>query len=259
VVDEVLAVGDYAFQQKCLNKMQDVSRRGRTVLFVSHNTAAVQALCSRAILLNEGRIAASGHVQQVVLEYLRAGMNQAGERTWPDPSAAPGDDVVRLRAIRARTKHGQVGSEFTLTEPFSIEIEFWVLRPDHQLDVGLYIYNEAGNLLFVTGDFQDPHWHGRPRPAGIHRSICNIPANLLNEGSISILVGISTSPNISRVIERDAITLRLVDDFEDGGARGSLTREWPGGAVRPLLRWSFDFEPEKIINESKERNNKVRI
>jgi lipopolysaccharide transport system ATP-binding protein len=248
VIDEVLAVGDAAFQKKCLNKMQDVSRRGRTVLFVSHNTAAVQTLCTRAILLNEGMIVAIGNVQQVVLEYLREGMHQAGERTWPDRSQAPGDTVVRLRAVRARNTEGQVQSEFTLTEQFSIEVEFWVLH-DYQLDVALYIYNEAGSLLFVTGDFQDPHWHGKFRPVGIHRSICSIPANLLNEGSITILVGISTNPNIARVIERDAITLRLIDDFDHGGARGNYTREWPGGAVRPRMEWSFGFEPHQIYDD----------
>jgi len=183
-------------------------------------------------------------VEQVGLEYLRAGMHQAGERAWPDPASAPGDSVVRLRAVRARNAAGRIGSEFKLTEPFSIEVEFWVLQEGHKLDVGLFIYNESGSLLFVTGDFQDPHWHDSPRPVGIHSSICNIPSDFFNEGTISILAGISTKPNISRVIERDAITLRLLDDFEGGGARGNYTREWPGGFVRPRMQWSFGFEAE---------------
>jgi lipopolysaccharide transport system ATP-binding protein len=242
LVDEVLAVGDAEFQKKCLGKMHEVSGQGRTVLFVSHNMAAVQSLCTRAILLREGAVANDGNVHSVVLEYLQSGMNQAGERTWSSPANAPGDAVARLRAVRARNADGLIGSEFNLTEAFSIEVEFWVLQEGHQLDVGLYVYNEAGGLLFVTGDFQDPHWNGRPRPIGIHRSICNIPGDFLNEGTISILAGISTNPHTLHAVERDAITLRLIDDFRSGGARGNYTREWPGGLVRPRMEWSFEFE-----------------
>jgi lipopolysaccharide transport system ATP-binding protein len=71
LVDEVLAVGDHQFQKKCLGKMGDVARSGRTVLFVSHNMSAIQALCSRALLLRGGRLAASGAADAVVTEYLR--------------------------------------------------------------------------------------------------------------------------------------------------------------------------------------------
>src|SRR5438445_3846127 len=90
IVDEVLSVGDAAFQRKCLGKMSDVAREGRTVVFVSHNMIAVQQLCHRAVWLDEGRIRCDGPSTHVVAEYLQAGADHAMERTWPTIERAPG-------------------------------------------------------------------------------------------------------------------------------------------------------------------------
>ena len=250
LVDEVLAVGDAEFQRRCLGKMQDVAGAGRTVIFVSHNMAAVQRLCSRAVLLEGGGVAHSGPVQQVIDGYLHSGMQQLGERVWNDPATAPGDDVARLRAVRACNPQGQVASQFKVTEPFCIEVEFWVLAPDNRLDVGLDFYNGAGDSIFVTSDFQDKAWNHRNRPVGIHTSRCHLPGNLLNEGTISVNAAVVTNPRGVHVIEKDAITLRIIDDFEPGGARGNYTREWPGGAVRPLMEWTFGFHAPEDEKDS---------
>jgi len=88
VIDEVLAVGDAAFQKKCLGKMQDVATQGRTVLFVSHNMQAVQALCPRAIMLEGGRVATTGNTNDVLARYLAAGGEDS--HTWTRPANAPG-------------------------------------------------------------------------------------------------------------------------------------------------------------------------
>src|SRR6476659_6410908 len=84
LVDEVLAVGDARFQKKCLNKMEDVGHGGRTVIFVSHNMSAVTRICQRAILLEEGRVVASGESHDIVSAYLRGGAGTTGVREWPD-------------------------------------------------------------------------------------------------------------------------------------------------------------------------------
>ena len=250
IVDEVLAVGDSTFQKKCLRKMQAVAGEGRTVLFVSHNMAAVQRLCTRAILLEDGKVVRDGAVQQVVLEYLDSGIEKQGERAWPDISRAPGNDVVRLRAVRALDATSLISSTFNVREPLCIEIEFDVLAEGHQLNAGLYFYDESGALVFVTGDFQDSTWQEKPRPVGVHRSICHVPGNLLNEGVLSILVGVATHPYTLHAIEPDAITIKVIDDLQPGGARGNYPREWPGGSVRPMMEWSFDFEPPNKMEQS---------
>jgi hypothetical protein len=153
-----------------------------------------------------------------------------------------GDDVVRLKSVRAVGADGRVRAEFSVTEPIDVAVEMWVLQGDYPLSVSLYFYDEAGVLVFMTGDFQDPHWQNMPRPQGIHRSTCHIPPHLLNEGTLSVLVGVSTDPHTLHALERDAITIRLLDNLSPGGARGAYTRDWPGGVVRPLFRWTFAFE-----------------
>ena len=243
LIDEVLAVGDTAFQKKCLGKMEDVANKGRTIFFVSHNMAAIERLCTKAILLDGGKIVQIGPVNQVINTYLSSKLYQAGERIWTDSKLAPGNDIVRLKAVRAVNTKGEVMNEFRMNESFYIELEFIVLSNDYLLNASFYFYDRNGNLIFFTGDFQDAKWQNSPRPIGIHRSRCFIPENFLNEGTASILVGVSTNPNLLHAVERDAIIIKIVDDFQEGGARGNYTRSWPGGTVRPLLKWSFEFEP----------------
>nr|MBA3737255.1 ABC transporter ATP-binding protein [Actinomycetota bacterium] len=98
LVDEVLAVGDAAFQKKCLGRMEELSGTGRTVLFVSHSMPSVLRLCPRVILLDGGHVTADGNSSAVVEEYMGRGSGGA-EREWPDRAAAPGDDRVRLASV----------------------------------------------------------------------------------------------------------------------------------------------------------------
>src|SRR5262249_35265102 len=96
VVDEVLAVGDAQFQKKCLGKMGDVAKQGRTVLFVSHNMLAVQNLCNVAVRLASGRLIDRGSPGTVVAAYLQDGAKSESCVVWPDSANAPGDDSARL-------------------------------------------------------------------------------------------------------------------------------------------------------------------
>src|SRR5207237_4395560 len=99
LVDEVLAVGDAAFQRKCIGRMGEVGRAGRTIVFVSHSMTAITRLCRRAICLEQGRIAADGPAPEVAARYLRSDLGTIAERAWAEPSAAPGDQVARLRSV----------------------------------------------------------------------------------------------------------------------------------------------------------------
>jgi len=245
LVDEVLAVGDVQFQNKCMGKIEQVAGQGRTILFVSHNMPAVQRLCTRGLLLSDGGIAAQGDVHQVVHTYLSLGLQQSGERIWSNQTAAPGDEVTRLKAVRALDSSMQVTSEFTVRDDFYLEVEFWVFAPGQNINVYIYIYNESGNLVFVTGDFQDGEWHRKPRAAGVHKSRCRIPRDLLNIGDLRILAGLVTPPNTLRAIERDALLIRINENLSTEGSRGFYPNDWPGGAVRPRLRWEYEFTPEQ--------------
>jgi lipopolysaccharide transport system ATP-binding protein len=240
LVDEVLAVGDVEFQRKCLGKMEEVAERGRTVMFVSHNMAAIQRLCTRGILLRDGAIAADTNVPSAIREYLASGLEQPGERIWSSPEEAPGDEVVRLKAVRARNAKMEIASRFGVSDEWYLEVEFWVLVPGVNINVNINLYDEAGTLIFVMGDFQDDRWQNRPRSTGVHCSRCTIPGNLLNEGSIRVLVALVSPPETLRAMERDVVYFEIQDDLSTAGARGFYAGPWPGGAVRPAIHWEFE-------------------
>jgi lipopolysaccharide transport system ATP-binding protein len=245
LVDEVLAVGDVQFQKKCMGKIEQVAGLGRTVLFVSHNMPAVQRLCTRGILLSDGRAVRDDNIRPVIQEYLTLDLGQAGERTWPNIESAPGDNVARLRAVRALNVNGEVSSDFSVRDDWSLEVEFAVLVPGFQVNINIFLYDESGGLICMTGDFQ-MEWHDRTREVGVHRSRCRIPKDLLNDGTIRVLAAVVSPPSTLRGIERDAISVRINEDLSTSGARGFYPNPWPGGAMRPRLEWEFGYTPQSF-------------
>ena len=149
LVDEVLAVGDARFQAKCLDKMRDVGRHGRTVLFVSHNLLSVTRLCERAILIDGGKVWKDGPSQDVVTAYVNAGRDHTAAREWADNAQAPGRDVVRLRAVRVRTTDGPVTDSVDIRQPVALEMEYDVLEPGHILLPNFQFFNDAGIHMFA--------------------------------------------------------------------------------------------------------------
>jgi lipopolysaccharide transport system ATP-binding protein len=244
LVDEVLAVGDMKFQRKCLNKMQDIGKHGRTVLFVSHNMPAVSNLCQRVILLDEGKIIQDGPSLQVVGRYLSEGFGGSAVREWPDPVKAPGNEGVRLRAVRVKLKDGQVANSVGIREPVSIEVEFDVLSPDKILLPSFGFWNEQGICAFISLD-SDPEWRGKPRPSGHYVSSVTVPGNFLSPGTIYINVGISgLEPFHQFIHEQSVAAFQVVDNFGSNTSRGDYTGGL-GGVVRPLLEWNTRFRPRK--------------
>src|SRR5256885_9166223 len=144
LVDEVLAVGDARFQRKCLDKMQDVGKQGHTILFVSHNMAAITRLCPRTILLDQGHVLSDGPSHQVASEHLSGGLGTTAPRTWPGISPAPGDEIVRLLAVRVRAENGEVHDVMDIRKPIAIEMEFVVLQGGHELTPNYHFFNEHG-------------------------------------------------------------------------------------------------------------------
>ena len=235
VVDEVLAVGDAAFQKKCLGKMDAAARQGRTILFVSHNLHAVRALCRRAILLEHGRVVLDGPVHDVVDAYLRTVDEVAGDTAevqWPF-ERAPGDEATRLLAVRVRNAQGLVSFQQYLDEPITLEMEFSVHRPGLEINTSFHLYNQQDVCLFATADFHRPGWEARSMHPGRYRAACQIPANFLNEGlhRVSAMVVQQRTYFPAR---RDKVVSFVVHD------RGTLRHGYAGvwiGAVRPVLPW----------------------
>jgi lipopolysaccharide transport system ATP-binding protein len=240
IVDEVLAVGDAAFQKKCLNKMQDVGQEGRTVLFVSHSMPAITRLCERTILLEGGQVLDDGPSHRVVSSYLNSGLGTTAAREWPDLDQAPGDDVVRLRAVRVRTKDNKVSDALDIRQPVGLEMEYQVLQPGYTFMVYFRVLNEEGIELFITID-TEPTWRQRPRPAGHYVSTAWIPGNLLAEGTFFVGAAIRTvNPTVRRFHAYDAVAFQLIDTNEGDSARGDHTGGMRG-VIRPYLEWQTQF------------------
>lgn len=243
IIDEVLAVGDAEFQKKCLNKMEDVSSEGRTVIFVSHNMAAITRLCPRGILLSAGSVIEDGETHAIVSAYLTSGLGTTAVREWPDQADAPGDDTVSLRAIRVIDRQGKVVAGADIRNSIGLEMEYEVRKPGQVLMPYFRLSNEEGIVVFSTID-QDLRWHTEARKPGRYVSTAWIPGNLLGEGMIYVLAAMRTQRRKYRPFEiADAIAFNVVDKMEGGSARG----EWVGrlhGVVRPKLDWTTNYNAD---------------
>lgn len=242
IVDEVLAVGDADFQKKCLDKMEAVGEQGRTVLFVSHNMAAISRLCQRAILLDQGRIVADGPAHQVVATYMTSGTGTSAVREWPDDLNAPGKHFTRLREVKVVSVNGEISEAIDIRRPFTIEITFDVIEPGAILLPHFGLKNDSGVTVFVAVDL-DPEWRGRQRPKGRYTSVAHIPGNLLAEGVHFVSCHIRTlNPDRKESSVLSAISFTVVDSADGDSARGDYSKDMPG-VVRPLLKWETCFSP----------------
>lgn len=243
IVDEVLAVGDAEFQKKCLNKMEDVGKEGRTVLFVSHNMAAITRLCRRGILLSAGSVIDDGEAHGIVNSYLTAGLGTSAAREWPDLEDAPGDESVRLRGLRIVDENNNVSEGFDIRKPVGLQMEYDVLGGNEPMMPYYRLANDEGTVIFSTID-QDFRSHVEPRAPGRYVSTAWIPGNLLSEGTIYVTVAMRTKVRSYKpFIIGDAIAFNVIDTMEGDSARG----DWAGvldGAVRPKLDWTTDYRPD---------------
>jgi lipopolysaccharide transport system ATP-binding protein len=242
LVDEVLAVGDAAFQRKCLDKMQDVGRRGRTVLFVSHNMPAIARLCERTIMLDGGGVKLDGPSHRVVAAYLSSDVGTTAAREWRDPATAPGDHAAKLRAVRVRASDGTVTDAIDIRRPVGVEMEFDVCEPGWTFAANFDFFNEEGLLLFGAIE-TDPEWRNRVREPGRYVVTAWVPGNLLSEGTIIVDAELlTTHPTTQHFLERQVVAFHVVDSMEGDGARGDWGGSMPG-VIRPLLRWSTRAAP----------------
>lgn len=238
LIDEVLAVGDAEFQKKCLGKMEDAGKEGRTVFFVSHNMLAIRDLCTSAVVLKHGQIDLQGNISTAIEHYLMDKSDIAGEVSWESPASAPGNDQVKLKAVRIVSDSITTGKP-GIDKEIEIQVDYWNMEKDSRRLVSMHLFNSMGNLIFTSANFNccslmpDP-WLQKKYPVGEFRTSCVIPASLLNDGAHSIdlyINGVGAQDNI--ILERNILTFD-VQEAEEG--RTEYLGEWLG-AVRPRLLW----------------------
>jgi lipopolysaccharide transport system ATP-binding protein len=241
LVDEVLAVGDAEFQQRCLGRMEDFSGRGRTVLFVSHNMQTINQFCDRVMWLDEGRIAEDGDPSRVVSHYLQSTSYATGAYiSWPDDENAPGDDLARLLAVRAIDEEGNLAEAIDVREPIGIEMRYRILRPGPGVFTKIRARDGRGDVAFNAMDTRS-HANESSEP-GVYAATAWIPGNLLSEGKWTVDVAVCTmrSPKLhQRAARYEAVLWNVFDPGDGDSARGRFTGQLTG-IVRPLLDWGVE-------------------
>lgn len=237
IVDEVLAVGDVTFQKKCLDKMGEVSRGGRTILFVSHNMPAVRNLCDRGILLNRGTIIQDGKVTEVVPAYLSSTSNlHSSQQIW-SKKERPGNEAFKLNSVKLKDMLGKEIQSLDISQDILIEIHYEVVEAGAQVRFTLVLIDSEGNYVFSSLSNQDIEFHEKSLESGQYVSTCQIYGHLLSPGQYSVLIAGYTSHWHDKFMVEQAISFEAADD---GILKGDYNRMYVG-IVRPKLKWESYF------------------
>ena len=229
IVDEVLAVGDAEFQKKCLTKLGEVSRGGRTVLFVSHNMNSIRTLCSRAICMVDGEIRFDGPPQQVIGEYLRS--TRLEQSDWSDST---GDQVKcnYLKSIKIRDKNGVSTNVLDYDSPVILDIEYTVPETKNYM-VAARVTDASGNILFTSWDTD--FLKRPPVQAGSkQKTTCTITSNLLRPGEYTLTILLRKFTASDSPDELD-LSLTITES-------GCPVQKGRVGLIAPNLEWRLETE-----------------
>ena len=240
LMDEVLAVGDNIFQQKCLSKMQEIMQSGHTILFVSHNMSAIARLCKRAIILNKGEILSVGETEDAIKKYLYLNQSLVPEKVWENEDDCPQDELVRIRGVRIVNETGETINATDIGNPIGIEVTYDVLQSEYILTPSFSFYNSHKQNIFVLQDTQS-EWRARKRAPGRYKSVATIPANFLSEGSLTASVRFTSPDSISRLhVETEEVVGFEIIESVGNPTRGDYIGKFPG-IVRPLANWETEI------------------
>lgn len=221
VVDEVLAVGDMGFQKKCLGKMSEVSRGGRTVLFVSHNMAAIQNLCATAIVLNEGKLVFHGPSKQAIDFYLHSTDDGEGPQSHiVDVSKArrrAGLESVLQRLELYTTAHTPVRGTLSMGAPLQVRIHFFLEKPKDKIEVGIGFDTMFGQRIFTAHTSFEPGCFYEQQ-AGAQIYVCDIPSLTLVPGQYSIRIWVDSCSDSLDMVD-DAVRLQVIESDYYGTGR----------------------------------------
>jgi lipopolysaccharide transport system ATP-binding protein len=235
IVDEVLAVGDQSFQKKCLQKMEGMSSHGRTVIFVSHQIAAVTRLCRSALWLDAGRVREFGRSDLICSHYLANGQGAVSSREWAAADGpVPGSEWVRLERVEVMAD-GKPADRVDIKSSIEVTLDFEVLKNGKILIPNIHLYAEDGTLIFIAHDWHSG-WRTRPKTTGKYRTKFCVPGNFFSEGRITVRVAISTyDPFEIHINEADVVAFNVIESEAGDTARGDFAGHLPG-IIRPLIK-----------------------
>jgi lipopolysaccharide transport system ATP-binding protein len=242
VIDEVLAVGDAEFQKRCLGKIGEVANAGRTVLFVSHNMGMITSLCSRAILLEEGKVTAQGSASDTVLAYFSRGRLSPYTAEFSQNGKKVGDEFATLLAAQIESQQGEPTAEVDIRAPFKVKMRYQLHKATPNAPFpNFHFFDTRGEYVFVSSGSQYANTTGAE--AGIYVAECTVPGYLLNNGTYFIglaLTFVHQGIHVS-FFERDALAVSIRDPIDEtlDEMRNGYSGTVPG-PVRPQLDWMIE-------------------
>ena len=239
IVDEVLAVGDVEFQQKCINKMeQKGNNEGKTILFVSHNMTAIRQLCPRSILLETGSIHSVGPTDEIISKYLS--LNRTRSNSTVDFEQQVTDEIQLIKAS-VRPQECVNRTIIRTEDAILVEISYKVKQPISNFRVILRLVNQAGIEVFDSSDYL--FWPaGKAREVGKYISLCTIPGNLLNKGTYYIELTFDVPSNRLLLKPKEGLTFVIAEQSYD---QTGVTYDQVGavvspiGVIHPKLKWNI--------------------
>lgn len=238
VVDEVLAVGDAEFQKKAIGKMQDVSKgEGRTVLFVSHNMASVKALCTRGIVLENGKVSFDGVIDSAIDLYLKKeyeGISSTGE--YANKEDISGDFI--LNTIQLLNSKSEVTAMFLSEETITVRINYTLTQVCKNLRINLKVLTPNETVVFTTSSQDADETDQLP---GKYIAKLILPSNFFNKGNYKIAINCGM-PNIKLLFPPKTVMEFNIEKLTSSGSR--VSEIFPG-VTAPLLEWNI----KKMINE----------
>lgn len=235
IVDEVLAVGDAAFQKKCIGKMKDVAGQGRTVLYVSHNMKSVKQLCNKSVLLSNGEILKMGNTEKVLSEYSKLYLDQNPTTEWAGEDDSQ-NEYMRLDYVKLiNSKKSKLMGSMKSSDELDVEVKVEILKLDDNLTFGYSLLNDEGESLFWS--YQSDSIESPRLTLGDNVITTKLPLGILSEGryTLEIIGGIHNQswfyqPGDSK------ISVSFYLSIDDGLTSDLYSSNRPT-AISPIIKW----------------------
>ncbi len=250
LVDEVLAVGDAEFQKKCLGKMKDVSKSGRTILFVSHNMSAIRSLCNRTILLAQGEKALEADSETVISQYLNQNLQEGAKVSEKELEgkievASKRDKrTIILKEISLISQEGLLRNRFRSDEGITISLSYECLTTVRDLRITVQVVDEENKPILTTQNIDDvSELSLYERQPGIYKSTFVIPPNTFGDNHLYLSLHFE-HPTVSHVIVNKILGFEV--EFE--GYNNVQFGKFGKSFLRPCLKWNTQFVSGKMEN-----------
>lgn len=236
LVDEVLAVGDVSFQKKSLGKMEDVAQQGRTVLFVSHNMAAIRSLCRKGIYIEKGEMKYIGELDNAIDLYLKFGevQSQSQLRLDPDPKLP-----IQILEASVLNNDGAPDTNLPHDQPFRVRLKVVVRKPMYRMALGLYVLNSGLDTVFSTYDYEQDEDRLQSRLPGTYTYNLTIPPLLRPDEYRLSIRAVQLHPGQGEIILHNAEHVCPFEMFDNDSPRLHANQRWTGNIVAPVA-WEYE-------------------